>query len=101
MKTIIRLAVLALAGTSALALAGNALATQKLSGKQTTPPLTINGSQAQSDPQPAHISIYVPNGYSINASAAPGTRLGSTSGTGFPRDRHLPPPVSGARAAAP
>ena len=41
MKTIIRLAVLALAGTSALALAGNALATQKLSVKQSTTTLTI------------------------------------------------------------
>ena len=69
MKTIIRLAVLALAGTSALALAGNALATQKLSVRQTTTSLTIKVSQAQSDAQPARISIYVPTGYSINASA--------------------------------
>ena len=36
MKTILRLAVLALAGTAVLAFAGNALATQKLSVKQTT-----------------------------------------------------------------
>src|SRR4029077_18402445 len=47
------------------------------------------------DPQPAHISIYVPNGYTINASAAPGTRLGSTSGTVFSRDANIPLPLSG------
>ena len=55
MKTIFRLAVLALAGTSALGLVGNALATQKLIVKQTTTSLTIKVSQAQTDPQPAHI----------------------------------------------
>ncbi|TML82955.1 MAG: hypothetical protein E6G09_09315 [Actinobacteria bacterium] len=66
MKTILRLAVLALAGTTALALAGNALATQKLSVKQSTTSLTIKVSQAQTDAQPAKISIYVPSGYSIN-----------------------------------
>lgn len=101
MKTIIKLAVLALAGTSALALAGNALATQKLSVKQTTTSLTIKVSQAQSDAQPAHISIYVPNGYTINASAAPGTRLGSTSGTVFSRDANIPLPLSGDVIAVP
>jgi hypothetical protein len=95
MKTIIRLAVLALAGTSALALAGNALATQKLSVKQSTTSLTIKISQAQSDAQPARISIYVPSGYTINASAAPGTRIGSTSGTVFSRDANIPLPLSG------
>ena len=95
MKTIIRLAVLALAGTSALALAGNALATQKLSVKQSTTSLTIKVSQAQSDAQPARISIYVPSGYTINASAAPGTRIGSTSGTVFSRDANIPLPLSG------
>ena len=49
MKTILRLAVLALAGTAVLAFAGNALATQKLSVKQTTTSLTIKVSQAQTD----------------------------------------------------
>ena len=95
MKTILRLAVLALAGTSALALAGNALATQKLSVKQTTTSLTIKVSQAQTDPQPAKISIYAPTGYTINASAAPGTKIGSTSGTVFSRDANIPLPLSG------
>ena len=85
MKTILRLAVLALVGTTALALAGNALATQKLSIKQSTTSLTIKVSQAQSDAQPASISIYVPSGYSINTSATPGTKIGSTSGTGNTR----------------
>ena len=56
MKTVLRLAVLALAGTSALALAGNALAAQKLSVRQTATSLTIKVSQAQTDNQPAKIS---------------------------------------------
>ncbi len=95
MKTILRLAVLALAGTAALALAGNALATQKLSVKQSTTSLTIKVSQAQSDPQPLKISIYVPSGYSINTSAAAGTKIGSTTGTVFSRDANIPLPLSG------
>jgi hypothetical protein len=101
MKTIFRLAVLALAGTSALGLAGNALATQKLSVKQTTTSLTIKVSQAQTDPQPTRISIYVPSGYTINSSAAPGTRIGSTSGTVFSRDANIPLPLSGDVIAVP
>jgi hypothetical protein len=95
MKTILRLAVLALVGTTALALAGNALATQKLSVKQSTTSLTIKVSQAQTDAQPAKISIYVPTGYSINASATPGTKIGSTTGTVFSRDANIPLPLSG------
>ena len=95
MKTILRLAVLALAGTAALALAGNALATQKLSVKQTTTSLTIKVSQAQTDAQPLKISIYAPAGYTINASAAPGAKIGSTSGTVFSRDANIPLPLSG------
>src|SRR5882672_11848268 len=95
MKTILRLAVLALAGTTALAFAGSALATQKLSVKQSTTSLTIKVSQAQTDPQPARISIYAPAGYTINASAAPGTKIGSTSGTVFSRDANIPLPLSG------
>jgi hypothetical protein len=101
MKTILRLAVLALAGTAVLAFAGNALATQKLSVKQTTTSLTIKVSQAQTDPQPLRISIYVPNGYSINASAAPGTKIGSTTGTVFSRDANIPLPLSGDVIAVP
>jgi hypothetical protein len=101
MKPILRLAVLALAGTAVLAFAGNALATQKLSVKQTTTSLTIKVSQAQSDAQPARISIYVPTGYSINASAAPGSKIGSTSGTVFSRDASIPLPLSGDVVAVP
>ena len=95
MKTILRLAVLAFAGIATLAFAGNALATQKLSVNQSTTSLTIKVSQAQSDAQPAKISIYVPTGYSINASAAPGTKIGSTTGTVFSRDANIPLPLSG------
>jgi hypothetical protein len=95
MKTILRLAVLAFAGIATLAFAGNALATQKLSVNQSTTSLTIKVSQAQTDAQPAKISIYVPTGYSINASAAPGTKIGATSGTVFSRDANIPLPLSG------
>jgi len=102
MKTILRLAVLAFAGIATLAIAGNALATQKLSVKQSTTSLTIKVSQAQSDAQPARISIYVPNGYSINTSAAPGTKIGSTSGTVISRDAaNIPLPLSGDVIVAP
>jgi len=101
MKTILRLAVLAIAGTAVLAFAGNALATQKLSVKQSTTSLTIKVSQAQSDAQPARISIYVPTGYTINASATPGSKIGSTSGTVFSRDASIPLPLSGDVVAVP
>ncbi|MDX6409588.1 MAG: hypothetical protein QOE13_2659 [Gaiellaceae bacterium] len=95
MKTILRLVVLACAGIATLALAGNALATQKLSVNQTTTSLTIKLSQAQTDAEPARIAIYVPTGYAINASAAPGTKIGTTSGTVFSRDANIPLPLSG------
>jgi hypothetical protein len=101
MKTILRLAVLALAGTAALALAGNALATQKLSVRQTTTSLTIKASQAQTDAQPARISIYVPTGYTLNASAAPGTKIGTTTGSVFARDANIPLPLQGDVVVAP
>ena len=101
MKTILRLAVLAAAGTAVLAFAGNALATQKLSVKQSTTSLTIKVSQAQTDAQPARISIYVPTGYTINASATPGSKIGSTSGTVFSRDASIPLPLSGDVIAVP
>jgi hypothetical protein len=95
MKIILRLAVLAVAGTAVLAFAGNALATQKLSVQQTTTSLTIKVSQAQTDPQPLKVSIYVPAGYSINTSATAGTKIGSTTGTVFSRDANIPLPLSG------
>src|SRR5436309_8594606 len=101
MKTFLRLAVLALAGTGALALAGNALATQKLSVRQTATSMTIKVSQAQTDPQPLRITIYVPSGYSINASAAAGTKIGTTTGTVFSRDANIPLPLSGDVNVAP
>jgi hypothetical protein len=101
MKTILRLAVLAVAGTAVLAFAGNALATQKLSVKQSTTSLTIKVSQAQTDPQPLKISIYVPTGYTINSSATPGSKIGSTSGTVFSRDASIPLPLSGDVIAVP
>jgi hypothetical protein len=101
MKTILRLAVLALAGTAALALAGNALATPKLSVTQSATALTIKVTQAQTDRQPAKISIYVPSGYTINASQAPGTKIGTTTGSVFARDANIPLPLSGDVVVAP
>lgn len=101
MKTILRLAVLALASTAALALVGNALATQKLSVTQSATALTIKTSQAQTDRQPAKISIYVPSGYTINASQAAGTKIGTTTGTVFARDANIPLPLSGDVVVAP
>jgi hypothetical protein len=101
MKTILRLAVLAGAGPAAPAFAGNALATQKLSVSQTATSLTIKVNQAQSDPQPARIVIYVPTGYTINASAAPGTNIGRTTGSVFARDANIPLPLTGDVIVAP
>jgi hypothetical protein len=101
MKTLLKLAVLAVTSTAALALAGNALAVQKLSVSQTASALTIKVSQAQTDAQPAKITIYVPTGYSINSSAAPGTKIGTTSGSVFARDANIPLPLSGDVIVAP
>jgi hypothetical protein len=84
-----------------LALAGNALATQKLSVTQSATALTIKVSQAQSDRQPAKISIYVPSGYTINASQAPGTKIGTTTGNVFARDASIALPLSGDVLVAP
>jgi hypothetical protein len=101
MKTIVRLAILACVGTVALAFAGNAFAVQRLSVSQSATALTIRVSQEQSDPQPARITVYVPTGYAINASAAPGTRIGTTTGTVFARDVNIQLPLQGDVVVAP
>jgi hypothetical protein len=101
MKTTLRLGVLAGATAAALAMAGPALATQKLSIRQTATSLTIKISQAQTDPQPAKIQIYVPSGYTINASQTPGSKVGTTTGTIFARDQNIPLPLSGDVIVAP
>jgi hypothetical protein len=101
MKTLSKLAVLGVTATAALALAGNALAVQKLSVSQTATSLTIKVSQAQTDAQPARISIYVPAGYSLNTSQGPGTVIGTTSGSVFARDANIPLPLSGDVVVAP
>ncbi len=101
MKTLLKLAVLAGAGTAALALAGNALATQKLSVSTSGTSLTVKISQAQSDPQPAKVTVYVPTGYTINTSAAPNTKIGKASGSVFARDANIPLPLSGDVVVAP
>lgn len=101
MKRLAKLAVLAGAGVTALAFAGNALAVQKLSVSQTATSLTIKLSQAQSDAQPAKIQIFAPAGYTLNTSAAPGTTIGTTSGSVFARDANIPLPLSGNVVVAP
>jgi hypothetical protein len=101
MKQVVKLAMLAGAAVTALAFAGNALAVQKLSVSDTPTSLTIKLSQAQSDPQPAKIQIFVPSGYTVNTSAAPGTVIGTTSGSVFARDANIPLPLSGDVIVAP
>jgi hypothetical protein len=101
MKTIIRLAVLVVTATVALALAGNALATQRLSVRQESTSLAIKVTQAQSDPQPARIVVYVPTGYTINASPPTDTKIGSTSGSAFARGPSSSVPISGDVVVAP
>src|SRR3954449_10818211 len=101
MRRVLKLAVLAGAAVTALAFAGNALAVQKLSVSQSATSLTIKVTQAQTDQQPAKITIYVPTGYSINSSAAPGTTIGTTSGSVFARDANIPLPLSGNVVVAP
>ncbi len=100
MKRTLRLAALAAVASGALALAGNAFATQTIAVSQTATGLTIKVSQDQSDPQPAKITIYVPNGYQLSATQAPGTTIGSTSGHVFARDLNIPLPLSGNVVAA-
>jgi hypothetical protein len=101
MKLIIRLVAFGSAATAALALAGNALATPKLSVRQASTSLTVRVSQAQSDPAPARTQIFVPTGYTLNTSQAPGTRVGTVSGTVFAKDLNISVPSSGNVVVAP
>jgi hypothetical protein len=87
MKTILRLVTVSAVGVSALAFAGNALATQRLSVTQSATSLTIKVTQDATDPQPAQILIYVPAGYTLNTSAAPGSKIGTTTGAVIARDQ--------------
>src|ERR1700755_2413056 len=101
MKRVVKLAVLAGSAVTALALASNALAVRKVRVSQSAPSLTIKVTQAQTDPQPAKIQIFVPSGYTLNTSAAPGTTIGTTSGSVFAREANLPLPLSGDVVGAP
>jgi hypothetical protein len=87
MKTILRLVTVSAVGVSALAFAGNALATQRLSVTQSATSLTIKVTQDATDQQPAKIQIYVPAGYTLNSSAAPGATIGTTTGVVIARDQ--------------
>src|SRR6059058_4500624 len=95
MKTILRLAIVATAAVSALALAGNALATQKLAVTQTASSLTLKLTQTANDAQPARINIYIPTGYTLNTTQTAGTNIGTTSGQVFARDQNIPLPLTG------
>jgi hypothetical protein len=101
MKTIIRLALLVAAATAALGLAGKSFATQKLSVRQDATSMTVRVSQAQSDPQPAKVTIYVPSGYTLNTSQAPGTKIGTATGNSFVRDQNTSLPLAGDVIVAP
>jgi hypothetical protein len=87
MKTILRLVTVSAVGVAALTFAGNALATQRLSVTQSATSLTIKVTQDATDQQPAQILIYVPAGYTLNTSAAPGTKIGTTTGVVIARDQ--------------
>lgn len=87
MKTILRLVTVTAVSVAALALAGNALATQRLSVNQSATSLTIKLSQDASDQQPSRINIYLPAGYTANTSATPGTTIGTTTGVVIARDQ--------------
>jgi hypothetical protein len=80
MKSIYRLAAVIACAASALALAGNALATQKLEVSQAANSLTVRVSKTDADPQPAKITIYIPTGYTLNTSQPAGTVIGRTEG---------------------
>src|ERR1051326_1500900 len=87
MKTILRLGTVGAVGVAALAFAGNALATQRLSVTQSATSLTIKYTQDAGDQQPAKIQIYVPAGYMLNTSATPGQTIGTTTGVVIARDQ--------------
>jgi hypothetical protein len=87
MTTILRLVTVSAVGVVALAFAGNALATQRLSVTQSATSLTIKASQDASDQQPAKIQIYAPAGYTVNTSATPGQKIGTTTGVVIARDQ--------------
>jgi hypothetical protein len=89
MKTILRLAVVSCVSTAALAFASNALATQRLAVAQTATGATIKVSQDQSDPQPQKITAYVPAGYDLKPTGAPGATIGTATGQVFATDINL------------
>jgi hypothetical protein len=86
MKTTLRLAAFSLVVATALAVAGNAFATQRISVQQSATSLKIQVTQDQSDPQPAKITIYVPSLYQLHPTGAIGTVIGTTSGQVIARD---------------
>ncbi len=97
MTYIHKVVVLAAGALTALAFAGQALATQKLEVTQAASPasVTIKVSQAQTDQQPSRIAIYAPTGYTLNTSQAAGTKIGTTTGQVFARDLNIPLPLEG------
>jgi hypothetical protein len=89
MKTILRLAVVSCVGIAALTFASSALATQRLAVAQTATGVTVKVSQDQSDPQPAKITAYVPAGYELKPTGAPGATIGTATGQVFASDISL------------
>jgi hypothetical protein len=85
MRKLIRLSVLACAIVSALAFAGQALASytprlqilQSTYRETATPTSTISVAQGDADDPTAKITIYSALGYSVNLGQAPGTTIGA------------------------
>jgi hypothetical protein len=80
----IRIALLAGAVVSALAFTGSALASfaPKLAvDKSATGAVSITASVNTADDPTAQVQIYVPTGYQVNTSVAPGTKLGDVTAT--------------------
>jgi predicted aconitase with swiveling domain len=84
MRNALKLATLTGALGLGLALAEDAVATQRVIVSQTVTSLTIKILQDSSDAQPARIVIHVPAGLATNA--APGDRIGFASGHVIARD---------------
>ena len=79
----IRVALVGAVSLLALASAGSAFAafSPKLTVTNVAQAVSIDVRVNQTDDPTAKVSIYVPNGYQLNTSAAPGTKLGDVKAT--------------------
>jgi hypothetical protein len=81
MRKTLRLAVVALSAGAALAVAGQAFATPKLTvgglSAQGSSQVSVQLTEDRTDPAPARIVIYAPSGYTGTVTATPDTVLGT------------------------